>query len=655
MRRIELALSLGLLVLLMAGAGRAFATPTVTDLHDFDGTDGDQPLASVIQGADGNIYGTTLNGTGVAGTVFSYDLADNTFSTVYPFPEGDDGGEPGGSLIELSDGYLYGTASAFGANNDGVVFKVKPDGTGYTVLHAFAGGTTDGGNPGGGLILGADGYLYGTTEIGGTDDGGTIYKISTDGSTYQVVYSFLSDSDVLPIGNLVQDPDGVLYGITLFDGSDNEGMVYKIDTDGSNFTVLHSFTGSSTDGLNPGAGVIIGGDGYLYGTTRGGGANGDGMAYKISTGGSNFTDLHDFDDTDGVFLNCALVIGNDNNLYGTTKYSGADGFGTIFDLSQDGSTFNTLYAFTGSDDGSNPVCGLAAGTDGNFYGVCSSAGANGDGNVFQFTNSLPASPTGLALVAGTKQLTLNWNVDSTATSYNIYRATSPGQEGGTPLATGLTSSTYTDTNLNPLDTYYYEVTAVVSGNETAKSAEASAAPQASALTTFQAGLQMISAPSDYTGLSFSQYLSNSSLVLAVWDPADSEYVTSPTSPANTIVPGQGYWVRVPDSSTLSLWDVGSDTTTTAAIDVPLAQGWNMIGDPMSVVAPASGLQVKVGATTYTYANANLAGIVGENFYTYQPGDSAYEVLPASSGTLQPFEGYWVYAFEPCTVIFPAGG
>ena len=158
---------------------------------------------------------------------------------------------PTANLIQGSDGTLYGTTSGSGTSfggNYGTVFKLNTNGSGFTVLHTFT-NSPDGANPSA-VVKGADGALYGTTYYGGTYDEGTAFKLNTDGSGYQVLYSFGFGNTMNPAGALVQGSDGALYGTTS-GGPSYKGTVFKLSTNGSGFLVLHTFTGTSGDGERP--------------------------------------------------------------------------------------------------------------------------------------------------------------------------------------------------------------------------------------------------------------------------------------------------------------------------------------------------------------------------------------------------------------------
>jgi len=231
--------------------------------------------------------------------------------------------------MQASDGNLYGTTTKGGANsNAGTVYKITTAGA-ETVMWSF-GGSGDGVNPYASPIQASDGNLYGTTYGGGANGAGTVFKITTAGAE-TVLWSFGGSGDgALPDSGLMQASDGNLYGTTTSGGTNGAGTVFKITTAGAE-TVLWSFGGSG-DGAKPYGGLIQASDGNLYGTTYGGGANGAGTVFKITTTGAE-TVLWSFGGSgDGVNLDGALMQASDGNLYGTTYGGGANGAGTVFNI-----------------------------------------------------------------------------------------------------------------------------------------------------------------------------------------------------------------------------------------------------------------------------------------------------------------------------------
>ncbi|HKT89170.1 MAG TPA: choice-of-anchor tandem repeat GloVer-containing protein [Candidatus Sulfotelmatobacter sp.] len=370
--------------------GMAIASPgqTFTSLVSFNGTDGANPgLGSLIQGTDGNFYGTTING-GIdnAGTIFKIS-STGTLTTLYSFCEHlncSDGQYPYGVLVQANDGNFYGTTYQGGGHNFGEVYKITPSGT-FTTLYSFCAQTscTDGQSPSAGLVQGTDGNLYGTTT-------NTFFKMTTRGAL-TTLYTFCSQANCAdgsdPQGALVQSTNGAFYGTTMSGGANSCGTVFEITTAGK-LTTLHTF--NNTDGCMPAAALVLAANGNFYGTTSVGGTNNSGTLFKITSAGV-LTTLYNFctqtNCTDGGSPHDALVQGTDGNFYGTTA-AGANDNGVVFEFTS-GSRMKNLHIFSGTD-GDMPYGGLLQGTDGSFYGTTLNGGTSNLGSVFNVTNGLGA-------------------------------------------------------------------------------------------------------------------------------------------------------------------------------------------------------------------------------------------------------------------------
>jgi uncharacterized repeat protein (TIGR03803 family) len=249
-------------------------------LYSFTNTpDGSLPKGDLIQATDGNFYGTTkFGGSASLGTVFQM-TPDGTETILHSFTGGSsDGAYPSAGLIQGTDGNFYGTTAAGGSANFGTVFRVTPDGT-ETILHSFTGGGSDGAIPFAALIQGIDGNLYGTTTAGGSASLGTVFQVTPDG-TETILHSFtggsLDGND--PRATLLQASDGNFYGTTFRGGSSNLGTIFQVTFDGTE-TILHVFGG--LDGAHPEAALIQATDGTLYGTTDEGGRGAGGTVLRL--------------------------------------------------------------------------------------------------------------------------------------------------------------------------------------------------------------------------------------------------------------------------------------------------------------------------------------------------------------------------------------
>jgi uncharacterized repeat protein (TIGR03803 family) len=300
----------------------------LTFLHSFSGPDGARLWAGLVQGTDGNFYGTTVLGGLGGGTVFKMDSA-GVITTLYQFG-GSGGTLPYGGVIQGSDGNFYGTTYQGGTNNKGTIFQITPSGT-LTTIYNFAG--PDGASPWAGLVQGTDGNFYGTTYQGGTNNLGTVFVITSTG-TLTTLYSFAGTDGSNPYGPLVQGTtDGNFYGTTSLGGTNNNGTVFQITTAGA-LTSLHSFCSPTNcgDGSIPFAGLVQAPDGSFYGTASSGGTHGLGVVFNITSTGT-LTTTHSFNGADGSSPYASLMLASNGDFYGTTYKGGANNDGTIFAVS----------------------------------------------------------------------------------------------------------------------------------------------------------------------------------------------------------------------------------------------------------------------------------------------------------------------------------
>ena len=363
-----------------------------TLLHAFaGGTDGSYPSGTLFLDPTGNLYGLTAGGGTVpscpaeqapegCGTVFEVS-ATGTESVVSKFAGGVGGQNPEfGALIRDASGNFYGTTLGGGAYGFGTVFKLTTTHA-LTVLYSFTGGA-DGAHPFNGLTWDAAGNLFGTTFEGGAYGAGVVFELGK-GGVETVVHSFTGGTDDggYPYCGLIRDPTGNLYGTTTVGGAYDAGVVFELSLEGVE-TVLYSFTGG-IDGGYPYAGVILDRSGNLYGTTVSGGQYGYGIVFEIAATGGEAV-LHSFTGgIDGRNPYAALVLGGAGYLYGTTTYGGA-GAGNIFRMSIAG-VLTTVYSFTGGTDGEYPFGGVVRDAAGNLYGTTGNGGKYGLGTVYKIT------------------------------------------------------------------------------------------------------------------------------------------------------------------------------------------------------------------------------------------------------------------------------
>lgn len=343
-------------------------------------TEGANPYGHLVLGKDGNFYGITYGGgaNGV-GTIFKITPGGN-FSVLRSMNKTTDGGNSYGSLTEGSDGNLYGITYYGGTYGYGTIFKIaKSGGSTFKVLRHL--NTADGIYSQGDLIQAKDGNFYGMCYGGGANGNGTIFKITPDGK-YTVLKSFSSPKDgSFPYGNLMQNSDGSFYGMTRSGGANNAGTIFKLTTSNA-FSVIHSFV-AATEGSTANGSLVRGQDGNLYGMTHDAGPFGSGTVFKVTTGGK-LTVLAAFDGSgEGSAPYESLIKGKDSAYYGTTFSGGKYGYGTIFKIC--GGTTTVLHSFNRNADGGRPKGSLVLASDGNYYGVTPEGGSKGYGTIFKIT------------------------------------------------------------------------------------------------------------------------------------------------------------------------------------------------------------------------------------------------------------------------------
>jgi uncharacterized repeat protein (TIGR03803 family) len=390
------ALTLALTLAIGLSVAAPAQAQTLTTLYSFTGlTDGGFPYTGLVRDSEGNLYGMTeLGGSGLfgnafgAGTLFKVDTSGNE-TVLHNFGETVMDGEFPftGNLLRDTAGNLYGTTEYGGAYDSGTIFRVSP--TGHEDLASFTGGA-NGGFPLAGLVADAAGNGYGTTFVRGTGCApygcGTVFKISSAGKV-TALYSFTGGADGdQPKAGLVRDSAGNLYGTTAAGGGSGRGIVFKVDTTGKE-AVLYTFGSQQQDGSDPLGGLVQDSAGNLYGTTASGGSSGGGTVFKVDTTGKE-TVLYSFCSqsgcADGVQPQAGLVRDSAGNLYGSTVSGGASFQGTVFELDTTGKE-TVLYNFSGGTDGGSPYASLIRDAAGNLYGTTSYGGIFSCGTVFKIT------------------------------------------------------------------------------------------------------------------------------------------------------------------------------------------------------------------------------------------------------------------------------
>ena len=466
---------------------------TLTVLHTFTNSpDGAGPYIGGGMVLSGNtLFGTTQSGGSFSyGTVFSVNTDGSGYTILHNFTGGSGGSTPPSGLV-LSSNMLFGTTLIGGTNGTGIIFSINTNGSNFTVLHNFGAATSlvtpiqpstittnvDGACPYGEL-LSLGNTLYGTTCLGGTNASGTVFSLSMDGTGFNVLHSFAVNGNAVTnfpyshntnadgfysTAGLVSQND-TLFGTTSVGGTNQSGVVFAINTNGSNFTILHTFSSrlnpffTNYDGEGP-SGLVLSGT-NLYGITAGGGIYSAGTIFVLSTDGTTFTRLHSFFASKDGAPALAMLVRLGNKLYGTTSQNGSSGNGTIFSLNTDGSDFNVLYTFTPTTNNTNTDGAYTTSSlvlSGNtLYGTPQEGGALGDGSVFAL--QLPVTVSGISF---NQDSTVSLDFEGTPFLNYLVQATTDlippilWETISTNLAGADGSWQFTDTNATSFPSRFY--------------------------------------------------------------------------------------------------------------------------------------------------------------------------------------------------------
>jgi uncharacterized repeat protein (TIGR03803 family) len=337
-----------------------------------------------------------------------YAYSAQTYTLLHTFTGSrNDGANPLGSLT-LSNGTFYGLTSQGGFG--GVLFKMNLDGSGYTNLYnEFTGNGGNGLNPAATPTLSGS-MVYGTTVVGGVNGGGVVFRENINGSAFTNLHVFGSGASdgSLPYGSLTLT-NGLLYGMTEHGGSNDFGVLFRMNTNGgSSYTNLHSFAGGAGDGAYPGGDLLLSGTNF-YGMTQEGGTNNYGVVFRVNMDGNGYTDLHSFaaGAGDGASPYGSLTLTN-SALYGMTSAGGTANHGVVFQINTDGTGYTNLYSFAGyPSDGAAPWGSLTL-SGSTLYGMTEYGGTNNDGVVFALSIIPPVPPTSLTIIYADNQAIVSW-------------------------------------------------------------------------------------------------------------------------------------------------------------------------------------------------------------------------------------------------------
>jgi uncharacterized repeat protein (TIGR03803 family) len=314
------------------------------------------------------------------------------------FDRFNNGAFPQGGPVLDSNGNLFGTAEDGGPNNDGTVFEVARGSNTITTLAVFNSSST-GYNPLGGLVMDSSGDLFGITTGGGANLAGTVFELVHGSNTITTLASFDFNNGPDPNGGLVMDSSGDLFGTTYSGGPNNDGVVFEVAHGSNTITTLASFNGSN--GSGPLAGLVMDSNGDLFGTTELGGASTDGTVFELVHGSNTITTLATFNGRNGSFPEDAPVLDSSGDLFGTTN-DGATNNGTVFEVAQGSNTITTLASFNGNNGG-GPAGGLVLDTSGDLFGTTQDLGPGDDGTLFEIAAG-SSTITTLAAFAGNNGL-----------------------------------------------------------------------------------------------------------------------------------------------------------------------------------------------------------------------------------------------------------
>jgi len=375
---------------------------TFTLLHTFTSGQGVYPVGSLIL-SNATLYGMTSSG------VFKMNTNGSGCSNLHYFGGFAGNAESPHAALTLAGTNLYGMTVEGGAGV-GVAFRVGTNGLGYTALHYFNGRETNGSRPYGSLTL-ANGKLYGMAYIGGASNLGALFRMNTDGSGWTNLHAFAGGAadGANPGGDLTLSGTN-FYGMTSQGGAAGLGVVFRVNTNGTGYTNLHSFAGYPNDGAGPPGSLALDGS-TLYGMTQEGGpaAARLGIVFKMNTDGSSYTNLHSFagGTGDGATPLGSLTLAN-GWLYGMTSVGGMNNKGTVFRVSTDGRSYTNFRSFAGgAGDGATPYGSLTL-NGSTLYGMTYYGGTNNVGVVFTLLNLPPAPPPSLAVVYANKQAIVSW-------------------------------------------------------------------------------------------------------------------------------------------------------------------------------------------------------------------------------------------------------
>lgn len=381
-----------ILLSLFSISGTSFAQWELGVMHSFNGTNGATSIGTMTL-VGNTLYGrTSAGGVNGKGVIFKINTDSTDFQILYNFTDGSSntlGKEPHHDAMLVAGNSLYGTALMGGNNDNGVVYRIDLNGQNYTALHVFAGGNNDGAQPHSCLMM-VDSVLYGLTAAGGTHGNGTLYKMNLDGSGFSVLHSFHNSTGDNSHGRLTLSSGGnKLFGMTKEGGSSDFGVIFSYDLNSTDYAILHTFIGGANDGKTTDHGYLARSGDTVFGMTQYGGASDEGIVFSMNDDGTNFQIIHSFGSSanDGLYPYGSLELSN-GWLYGTTREGGDNNDGTVFRISTTGDDYEILHSLNTPVSGEFPIDNVVLEPEGNrlyFFsqrgGVYDTTGTNSYGTI----------------------------------------------------------------------------------------------------------------------------------------------------------------------------------------------------------------------------------------------------------------------------------
>ncbi len=377
----------------MGGAnnlGVLFEYDPISDIYtkilDFDGDNGGAPYGALIQAGNGKLYGlTSIGGANNVGVLFEYDPSTNIYTKKIDFDGTNYGSNPYGTLLLADNGKLYGMTNAGGTNGDGVLFEYDPVTDTYTKKIDFD-ATSTGSGPYASLVQLSDGKLYGMTPNGGTNGYGVIFEYDISSNTLTKKFDFdNSNSGASPYGDLQPTPDGKLYGMTSSGGANGSGVLFEYDPSTDTYTKKLDFDNSVALGGFPYGSPILASNGKLYGLTTMGGKTQYGVLFEYDMETDTYTKKLDFNYSENGYLpSSSVALADNNKLYGTTEKGGEYGYGVLFEYDPASGTYTKKMDFDGTNTGAFPRSTLIKASNGKLYGMTFQGGSNNKGVLFEY-------------------------------------------------------------------------------------------------------------------------------------------------------------------------------------------------------------------------------------------------------------------------------